>query len=262
MNLIVQPYKLSANSYVQKKSPSFCAHPDFYALRRNYDVTASSYFRRGQAFGSPCDSFADIVMTFSKIFSRPFIKPQKMLIAGIGDSQEVFSYLAVIKRMLNQANIKDSVDLNIIDLQSKPTDKNLRINSFYDHSHAPDRFAQDSFIKDTTDYGQKWYQEYRVKDDIFELVKDTYRNKKKSKWNSRVQEAIKSYDDESFDIISSNNTLGYIRDEKQIYETLRQMYRCLKRGGYLIVDPHYTYIAKAGLSDKFSYIFDGIYQKL
>ena len=185
-----------------------------------------------------------------------------MLIAGIGDSQEVFSYLAVIKRMLNQANIKDSVDLNIIDLQSKPTDKNLRINSFYDHSHAPDRFAQDSFIKDTTDYGQEWYQEYRVKDDIFELVKDTYRNKKKSKWNSRVQEAIKTYDDESFDIISSNNTLGYIRDEKQVYETLRQMYRCLKRGGYLIVDPHYTYIAKSGLSDKLSYIFDGIYQKL
>lgn len=262
MNLTVQPYKLSANSYVKKKNPSFCAHPDFYALKKNYDVKASSYFRRGQMFGSPCDGFADIVMTLSTIFRQPFTKPQRMLIAGIGDSQEVFSYLAVIKRMLNQKDIKGVVDLNIIDLQSKPSNKKLKIDSFYDHGYAPDRFAQESFVKDTKDYGQEWYQEYRVKDDIFELVKDAYNNKNKSKWNSRVQETIKIYEDNSFDIISSNNTLMYIKDEAAIYETLRQMHRCLKKGGYLIVDPHYTYIAKAGLSDKLEFVFDGIYKKL
>ena len=79
---------------------SFCAHPDFYSLKKNYDVAASSYFRRGQIYGSPCDEFIDIVHLFGRIFHEPFTKPQKMLIAGIGDSQEVLSYLAVIKSIL------------------------------------------------------------------------------------------------------------------------------------------------------------------
>lgn len=250
--------------YSQQKTghPTFCAHPDFYALKKNYNVSASSYFRRGETYGSPSNDFIDIVQLFGKIFHEPFVKPQKMLIAGIGDSQEVFSYLAVIKRMINQADIKEAVDLNVVDLQSKPSNKKLILDSFFDQGYQPDRFAAESFVKDTTDYGQPWYKEYRVKGDIFELVKDTYKDKSKSKWETRVQEAIKTYDDESFDIISANNTLMYIKDENQIYETLRQMYRSLKPGGYLIVDPYYTYLRKAGLFDKLEFYREGIYRKL
>lgn len=260
----VNHYISTSNVPVKRKAnTSFCAHPDYHALRHaGYEIKASSYFRRGQMYGSPSDKFIDIINVFSKIFYKPTVKPQKMLIAGIGDSQEVFSYLAVIKRMINQADVRDFVDLNIVDLQSKPSGKKLRIDSFFDQGYKPDRFAPESFIKDTTDYGQSCYREYRVKDDIFELVINSYKDKSKSKWNTRIQEAVKTYDDGSFDIISANNTLMYIKDEDQIYETLRQMYRTLKQGGYLIVDPDYTYLAKAGLSGKFDYCNNGIYRKL
>ena len=241
---------------------AFCAHPDFYALRKNYDVVVSSYFRRGQRYGSPCNEFIDIVHLFGKIFHEPFIKPQKMLIAGIGESQEVFSYLAVIKNMIKQADIRGAVDLNIVDLQSKPSNKKLIVDSFFDQGYQPDRFVAQSFVKDTTDYGQSWYKEYRVKDDIFEFVKDTYKDKNKSKWNTRIQEAIKNYDNESFDIISANNTLGYLKTKDIIAETIIQMYRCLKSGGYLITDPYENYLSYANLYGKMEYFRDGIYKKL
>ena len=54
----------------------------------------------------------------------------------------------------------------------------------------------------------------------------------------------------------------YIKDENQIYETVRQMYRCLKPGGYLIVDPYYKYVITAGLIPKLDYYSEGIYRKL
>lgn len=266
MYLAVNPYSTisyqTPGKQIKKKEPSFLAHPDFHMLKKDYNITASSYFRRGQVYGSPCDKFIDIVKVFSKIFREPFDKPQKMLIAGIGDSQEPFSYLALIKNMLKQQDVRGVVDLHVVDLQSKPSNKKLKIDSFFDQGYAPDRFAPQSFIKDTTDYGQSWYREYRVKDDIFELVKATYNSKEKSKWNARVQDAIKTYEDNSFDIISANNTLLYIKNEDEIYETLRQMYRCLKPNGHLIVDPYYNYIATAGLSTKLDFVEDGIYRKL
>ena len=75
---------------------TFKAHPDFEKLVRNYDVTASSFFRRGPYYGSTSEEFVDVEKILSSIF-QSLGEPKTMLIAGIGDSQEPFSYLAVLK---------------------------------------------------------------------------------------------------------------------------------------------------------------------
>ena len=263
MNLTVTNINLY-NTYVpaKRKAPSFKAHPDFYELKRCYNVTASSWFRRGVDYKTPFKQYMNVVTTLSSVFYSFPNEPLKMLIAGIGNSQEPFSHCATIKRLLNQRDVTDAVDLYIVDLQSKPSDEKLKTDSFYDEPDPPNSLVTQSFIEDTTDYGQKPGLKYRVKDDIYELVRSTYNNPQKSKWNTRIQEAIKTYDDESFRVISSNNTLPYIYDFDDILETVRQMCRCLKKGGYLILDPKVKYLSMANLYGKMEYFRDGIYRKL
>ena len=93
-----------------------------------------------------------------------------MLIAGIGNSQEPFSHLAVIKN-ITQKPLKDILDLHIIDLQNKPNSIKLYIQSFYDRKCAP-VYAPDSFTE--TQKYRKYLglnPKYRVNDEIFEYLK-------------------------------------------------------------------------------------------
>lgn len=240
---------------------NFKAHPDFVKLSQNYGITASSYFRRGPAYGCADENFQDIINIFKKIFHK-IEKPLKMLIVGIGNSQEPFSYLATIKDIINNKEINDVLDLNIVDLQSKPDKNKLFKNSYFEYSHVPD-FAQSSFVKDIkpnivyntiTGY-------YRVKDDIFNYLNKTYSNNNKSKWSSRIQESIVDFNNSEFDIISINNTLGYIIDKEERINTLQNIYRVLKKNKILITDPNHYYIEQAGLLNKFNEISLGIYEK-
>ena len=241
---------------------SFKAHPDFIKLSKNYNITASSYFRRGQAYGSADENFIDIVKLFEKIFTKQIKAPLKMLIGGIGESQEPFSYLAVIKNIIKDKNICDVLDLNIIDLQSKPIKKNLFKNSYYEYSHQPE-FAANSFIKDYKDniIFNSLPGYYRVNDDIFNFLNKTYSDHTKSKWESRLQETIIKYNSSEFDIISVNNIIGYIDNSTERINTLKNIYRSLKENGILITDPNPYFIEQAGLSDKLKLLKDGIYQK-
>ena len=74
-------------------------------LQKQYQITASSYFRRGPYYGSANDNFQNIINVFQTIFDKNIKQPIKMLIVGIGDSQEPFSYLAVIKNIIKYQNL-------------------------------------------------------------------------------------------------------------------------------------------------------------
>jgi len=240
------------------KQKSFNAHPDFYPLAKKYEIKASSYFRRGGFYGSPCDEFIDVVRIIDRIFVKDSNK-RNMLIAGIGDSQEPFSLLAVIKSIIKNKPLNDVVDMNIVDLQSKPKDTKLFEQSYFDCGFPP-TYAKNSFLLDSNAiYSSTPWKKFRVKDEIFDFLKQTYNNPKKSHWDSRIQDEVKNMQSESFDIVSINNTLGYINDEKSIVDALHHVMRILKRDGVFITDPYSRFndVLKTNMSE----IFKGIFQK-
>lgn len=243
---------------------TFKAHPDFYKLSELYNIKASSYFRRGLRYGTPDDKFSDIIKVFTEIFTNKIKKAKTMLIAGIADSQEPFSYLAVIKEMLGKKPIKKALDLHTIDLQSKPEPDKLFEDSFLDDPFEP-LFAKDSFVKDEIqNYGfnTKTYRSYRVKNEIFKYLNKTYNNPEKSLWDTRLQDGIRYFPNESLDIISINNTLMYIDNPEEVQSVLNNVLRTLKPGGYFITDPYkHKFFTESKIFEKMEDIYMGIYQK-
>lgn len=222
-------------STIQNKQ-NFCAHPDFMLLKEAYHITASSYFRRGQYYGSPDIEFKDVIKIFHRKFGRPTSTPQKVLIAGIGASEEPFSYLSVIQNISKDVKLDKIIDLYCVDLQSIPSKKALYMDSFYDFQGIP-KFASESFIKESDKHGKYDYAIYRVKDEIFKYLWMVYNNRKKTKWETRIQDAITKYKSSQFDIISINNVLGYIANPLERENVIKNVIRCLKKGGIFITDP-------------------------
>lgn len=275
------------NHYTQRnKSPNFTAHPDFYG----FNSVQSAFFRRG-AVVLPCNGYADIEKTFKSVIEDYANKVVNMLIIGIGRSQEPFSYSASFKSILKDKPLKRSLDLYTVDLQSKPDDKTLWQNSFYDGYYRDKRmpkFAVDSFVEDKmfkhdipeeppkepiriftqilqkNNEPQKEDLYYRVNDEIFDFIKETYNNPLKSKWESPVQDAITDYTDNKFDIVSANNVLGYIINEEKIINTIKQIKRILKPNGYFITDPYDPpyWLKSSGAFDSMEQVYAGIYKKV
>jgi len=247
-------------------SINFKAHPDFVKYAKDYPITASNYFRRGPHYGSPSNDFKDIVYAFEEVFCGNDSSPKTMLVVGIGESQEPFSYLATIKDIVKDKKLSDTLDLNIVDLQTKPSHKKLIEQSYFDYPGVP-WFAQDSFVQvDLKKYNNELNflrNKYRVNDEIFDYLEKTYDDPKKSKWETPVQEAIKNYPSNSFDVISINNTFGYIEDREIVKDVLKHVLRILKPSGVFITDPYRTdYRKDSGILEHMIKIRDGIYQKI
>ena len=221
------PYYNYTPKYQTKNNPSFGHHPDFVRIARTRPICMSSFFRRDYvAPGS--EGFYDIVNLFRKVFTGND-GPKKMLIAGIANSEEPFSYLPTIKQLNPDKPIEDVVDLYIIDLQSKPDD-----NTLFDESYTMEYipiYAKDSFIY--SPHPKIACYDYRVNDELLEFLSKTYNNPSKSKWESRLQEA--NYPENYFDIISVNNVLYYI-PEPQIIPTYDNLFKAVKPGGYIIAE--------------------------
>lgn len=239
--------KLSYNNLQPKnKNISFKENPLYTQLSKKYSIDASSYFRRGPYYGVPSDEFTDIINLFKKIFKNTQNK-KNMLIGGIGKSQEPFSYLATIKYWIKDKKIKDVLDLHVVDLQPKPNNSELFINSYYDVSGIPE-YVPSSFVKDKLIHNNKILR-YRVNNEIFNFLSNTYNDKTRSKWDTTLQDSIKKCPNETFDIISLNNILYYIEDIEDRNNALRHIERVLKPNGVLITDFFKTYVKDAGLSN-------------
>lgn len=246
-------YRFNPTYSKKNYNQTFTAHPDFYKLAKNYDLTASSYFRRGETYGSPSTEFADIVKTFLNIFKQETDKPRKMLIVGVADSQEPFSYLAVLKHIFNNTPINKQLQLHCVDLQSKPRKNKLFKDSFLDYFYP--RYAASSFIYDENHYGKFDSLHYRVDDEIFNYLYKVY-NSKNSKWETRIQDIINDYPNEHFDIISINNTLPYfLKIDKNGIDTAKKLVEILKPNGVIITDTHWD--AYYG----FESLYPGIFRK-
>ena len=242
-------------------------HPDFYELKKKYDILASSYFRRGGCYGSPSDEFIDIIHSLKIFFNQytlPYLKNNKvkMIVGGIGESQEPYSLLATVKSLAREEELKNILDMYTVDLQGKPSEDNLFKQSYYDNWGEP-MFVASSFIKDDgSKYNLPGYKKYRVSDDIFEYLQNTYNNPEKAKWQTKIQDALKEYPDEEFDIISINNTLGYILDKNELIEAVNNIFRTLKPGGIFISDNRLSLYSEIFTPENSIRIHTGIYKKL
>lgn len=242
---------------INNSSKTFRAHPDFYRLKEDFEILASCYFRRGKNYGAPSASFTDVINSLKSILLDK--RKKSMLIVGIGESQEPFSLLAVIKDLIGNESLQDKIDLHTVDLQSKPSKNKLFQQSFYDSFEIP-KYAKESFITDRiTHYRNFDYITSRVKDEIFDFLHDTYNNPKKSQWNTRIQDIAANMPNESYDIISVNNTLGYINNEHKIINTIDNIIRMLKKKGIFITDPisEFNIFCK----NKTLEIYNGIFKK-
>ena len=288
--------------------PSFKARPDFQI----YNCTASCYFRRGSVLLSCAKGYEKIESLFKQIFNSNMYHPKKMLIIGIGKSQEPFSYLASIGGIAKGRTIKDCVDLYSVDLQSKPSHLELKESAFcdlLDYQTFP-KYAKDCFVKDNAknwleikkkeealnpinkfilfrdkfkELKDKGYSidaiikmaeeerkqkpsRWRVNDEIFNFLEETYNNPEKSKWECGIQDVIYDYPNKEFDVISANNVIPYItafsRSEAAL--TIKNMIRTLKPKGYIITDPYEEelHVKEIKNSDNMKQIFSGIYQKI
>lgn len=283
----VQNIKINNSKCVRNKKPAFTAHPDFY----KYNSVQSCYFRRGSVLISCAKGYKNIETLFTRIFKTNENLKKQILIVGIGNSQEPFSYLASIKGIIGEKPLNKKVDLYTVDLQSKPEHKNLKENAMpnlFDYEQFP-FYAERGFVKDDVD---EWLEiaepdyyvepvtelllmktgeqpkqktlQYRVNDEIFDFLETTYNNSGKSKWESRIQDVITDYGDEKFDIISANNVLPYIIDGNKILKTIQHIKQKLKPGGYFITDPYEypQYMKDRGVLDNLRQVYAGIYQKV
>lgn len=240
------------------------AHPDFYEISQ-YDLSlrASSFFRRGVVLGET-SYFKDIIDVFSTLFNKNTNDKKSILIVGIGRSQEPFSYLASIKELIKDKKLKDVLNLQTVDLQAKPTKNILLSCTHYGGFWGKEpMFAKSSFIKYAQMYGDTVLQTgFRVNDEIFDYLYKTYNNKSKSKWATRIQDDIKNYPDNSFDVLSMNNVLGYIEDDDEYYSTIKNMPRIVKPNGFIITDTICENLfQKVGVDKMLTKISDGIFKK-
>ena len=240
------------------------AHPDFYEISQyNLSLRASSFFRRGVVLGET-SYFKDVIDVFSTLFNKNTNDKKSMLIVGIGRSQEPFSYLASIKELIKDKKLKDVLNLQTVDLQAKPTKNILLSCTHYGGFWGKEpMFAKSSFIKYAQMYGDTVLQTgFRVNDEIFDYLYKTYNNKSKSKWATRIQDDIKNYPDNSFDVLSMNNVLGYIEDDDEYYSTIKNMPRIVKPNGFIITDTICENLfQKVGVDKMLTKISDGIFKK-
>lgn len=240
------------------------AHPDFYEISKyNLSLRASSFFRRGVVLGET-SYFKDVIDVFSTLFNKNTNDKKSILIVGIGRSQEPFSYLASIKELIKDKKLKDVLNLQTVDLQAKPTKNILLSCTHYGGFWGKEpMFAKSSFIKYAQMYGDTVLQTgFRVNDEIFDYLYKTYNNKSKSKWATRIQDDIKNYPDNSFDVLSMNNVLGYIEDDDEYYSTIKNMPRIVKPNGFIITDTICENLfQKVGVDKMLTKISAGIFKK-
>ena len=243
-------------NYTDKTQTNFTAHPDLYILKRNYPerYKHSRWFRHGlEIFDG--ENYQRVVKCLDSI---DWSFKNRMLIAGIGDSQEPFSHLAVIKD-ITKKTLKEVLDMHIVDLQDKPNNIKLYFQSFYDRKRAP-FYASDSFVE-TQKYRKSLglSPKFRVNDEIFEYLKSTYNDSQKSLWETPIQQAVKEYPDKFFNIISINNVFCYIKRDL-LQPTINNISRILKRDGIVITDTSDS-INEKFLSLGFDKLDDGIFCK-
>lgn len=244
----ITPYSRNKTNFAQSR-PNIT----FRARAENEQLPdISRFFRRDGG------TFDDVINSIKLVFMRE-TKP-KILIVGVGKAQEPFSYLAVIKDLFKNKALESTVDLNCVDLRSKISDADLDNYAYCDRDFSP-KFAKDSFdyIEKPTN---KSFQHYKVKPDILEYLKKVFNSPQKTRWNTGIEEFSAACPENTYNLVSMNNVLTYIKDEDAKTKVLNNISKMLKPGGVLITDKYDPSGNAFKCLNAFKNLAPGIWQKL
>lgn len=252
--LTISPYNCKFNDYspitpAPKTMPAFGMDADYasFMVDSSSVKNISSYFRRGLGHGEPNKGFKDIADVFVDYYKNNS-RPMDLLIAGVANAQEPFSYLTTIQAINPDKPLKKLVDLNCIDLKSR-----ISSNDLVKYAKCP--YAPPKYAKSCFDFDGK---EYKVKHKIIKYLGKVFENPEKSRWNTYLEEFSKDLKPNTYDIISANNILYYLDDNDEEL-TVENLHKSLKPGGIMITDiKYYQYFRDY---DDMQEIKPGIYKK-
>lgn len=236
-----------------KSGISFGNRPEYQILQREYSNPRYSYFFRRDMPGK----YQDVIDTLKLVYEQ--VKKPKVLIVGVGRGEEPCSYLAVISDINKDKPLKSVVDLNCVDLQPKIPYDELRYYSYLD-SYGESRFAPRSFAYDRN------RENYCLRQDIFEFLAENFNNPDKTKWDTAVEEFSETCKPDSFNVISINKVLLYLKDNETKSKVMKNLFKMLKPQGMLITDVVYDVVDDSSWALKrkgsFKKLAAGIWQKV
>lgn len=231
-------------------------------------LLCSSFFRRGDCYGSDSKAFQDVVDVLKDVMKKA--KPVKMMIVGVADGQEPVSIMAVMSELSGHKPLKEVVDLNCLDLNPKP--------AIRDKLGTKPMYAATSFDEIRVEMPHHFYAtDYKLKPKIMAYLKSVYKNcnpmnpNVKSHWNTDVREFAKKAESEKYDVISYNNVAKYMDSDKDRISVMENLGRMLKVDGVLITDPTFSEVLSDTWSsnpkvipgaDKFIRLKPGIWKKI
>lgn len=248
---LVSQRKNKTNLVKEKPNIAFCAQN----LNENLPVVYSGpqtslFFRKGfrRSFSDTVNAIRSIAMTQPK---------PKILVVGVGKTQEPLSYLAVIQTMFRNKPIETSVDLHCVDFQPKISDEKLAEYSKYSYDTVPD-YALGGFVPN----GNKYYP-YKFKPEIIQYLSNVFNNPQKAHWNTRVEDFAATCPKGVYNMISINNVLMYIKDYSVRIKTMENIAGMLKAKGILITDENIDcYPSTYKFLSDFIHLAPGIWQKI
>ena len=250
INLIAQRRQNRLNSDPKRNIVSFCASDiksdsapliksnssDFVDINKGL-VKTSAFFRRGSNGYSNNEAFKNIIDAIKPIFSS--VSKPKLLIVGVANAEEPFSYLTAIKDFSGNKPLEELVDLHCVDLQSKISSKDLEQYAYFGFNDRP-AFAKDCFERVAHPYYPS-ESLYQVKHEIIKHLDGVFNDSEKTKWNTDIVDFSSQCQANKYDIVSINNVLYYLADESAQASTLENITRMLKKGGVLVTDPKDNY---------------------
>lgn len=223
------------------------ARPEFKKLLEENSITGpltSGFFRNEMG-----RKYEDVIAALKMSINSE--QPTKMLIVGVGEAQEPFSYLAVLKDLQQDKSLDEIVDLNCVDIQPQMSNQELRQYACLEKAETP-KFALKSF--EQTNEGL-----YKVKENFIEYLQRTFNDKSKTHWNTSVNEYTANCPREKYNLISMNHVLMYIEDKSIKEKIINDVAKIMKPGGIFITD---TLISEYEGLKNFKEIVAGIFQRL
>lgn len=196
-------------------------------------------------------------------------KRPKVLVVGVGKSQEPASYIAILleeymrgrNQKINSGTIDSLLDLYCVDLESKVSNQELEKYSIAECPrertlmYAPNGFTETSDGK------------LKIIPEITDYLRKTFNNPQKAFWNKTIQDFSREYlfnayrkpdSDFGYDIISMNHVLMYLSNYKEKVDTCLKVLKMLKPSGILITDPSFKIVPPENIRN----ISPGIWQRV
>jgi Methyltransferase domain len=218
---VVKPVGVQA---VAKPDMTQAADFDAVLARNGIDqLKMTCFFRRGPSTGMSANEVADALLQTVKPGQK-----LKILVPGIANGEEPVSLLAMLR---TQGHKLDDIDLHMMDLQ--PSSRFLLTRSMGLAPNGspvrPPEYGTVGFVPGKNGF-------YELDDATTHYMQRCLANPKKTEWETPVQVGLAKHADNTYDVVSCNNTLYYIDDMIARDQAHVDLVRILKPGGLLVTD--------------------------